>query len=176
MNLHTVHIIKVDINHLEVLQQLGRHTFYESFAADNTKENMQLYLDTAFSEDQLKRELLNPDSEFYFAQLDGKYIGYLKINIGEAQTELKMNTSLEIERIYVIKEFHGKKVGQKLFEKALQIAKERKLKIIWLGVWEKNPRALRFYEKNGFVAFDKHIYPVGDDPQTDIMMKLELTA
>ncbi|MNE41268.1 Protease synthase and sporulation negative regulatory protein PAI 1 [compost metagenome] len=81
---------------------------------------------------------------------------------------------MEIERIYVLRAFHGKKVGQILYEKALQIAEVLGLSFIWLGVWEKNLRAIQFYEKNGFVAFDKHIFKLGDDEQTDIMMKKEL--
>lgn len=81
---------------------------------------------------------------------------------------------MEIERIYVLKEFHGKKVGQILYEKAIELAKGIDADFIWLGVWEENPRAIRFYEKNGFSAFDKHIFQLGNDEQTDIMMKLEL--
>jgi ribosomal protein S18 acetylase RimI-like enzyme len=82
--------------------------------------------------------------------------------------------ALEIERIYVLKDFHGKSVGQVLYNKAIDIAKEKKTKYVWLGVWEENPRAISFYKKNGFVEFDKHIFILGDDEQTDIMMKLIL--
>jgi ribosomal protein S18 acetylase RimI-like enzyme len=103
-----------------------------------------------------------------------KTIGYLKLNFGAAQTELKNEQSLEIERIYVLKEFHGKNIGQLLYDKAIQIAKEKNVNYVWLGVWEENLRAINFYKKNGYVAFDKHIFKLGDDEQTDIMMKLEL--
>jgi ribosomal protein S18 acetylase RimI-like enzyme len=98
----------------------------------------------------------------------------LKINFGDAQTELKDNKSVEIERIYVLQAFQGKKLGQALYEKAISIAKEMKVKYVWLGVWEQNHRALQFYKKNGFVQFDTHIFKLGNDEQTDIMMKLEL--
>ena len=97
-----------------------------------------------------------------------------KINFGQSQTELQDDTALEIERIYVLKEFHGKKVGQVLYEKAIEIAKQKNAHYVWLGVWEENPRAISFYKKNGFVEFDKHIFKLGDDEQTDIMMKLKL--
>jgi ribosomal protein S18 acetylase RimI-like enzyme len=106
--------------------------------------------------------------------LDEKVIGYLKLNMGGSQTELKDNDALEIERIYVLKDFHGKKVGQLLFDKAITIAKEQQVAYVWLGVWEENKRALQFYTKNGFVEFDQHIFVLGDEAQTDIMMKLEL--
>jgi ribosomal protein S18 acetylase RimI-like enzyme len=101
-------------------------------------------------------------------------VGYLKINFGASQTELKDNEALEIERIYVLQAFHGKKLGQALYEKAISIAKEMKVKYVWLGVWEQNHRALQFYKKNGFVPFDTHIFKLGNDEQTDIMMKLAL--
>jgi diamine N-acetyltransferase len=98
----------------------------------------------------------------------------LKINFGSSQTEQKDKNSLEIERIYVLKEYHGKKVGQVLYDCALKIAKEKQIEFVWLGVWEKNPRAISFYTKNGFEAFDKHVFVLGTDEQTDIMMKLTL--
>ena len=98
----------------------------------------------------------------------------LKRNFGHSQTELNDNEALEIERIYVLKDFQGKKIGQKLYEKAVEVAKQNKVKYIWLGVWEKNQKAIDFYEKNGFVPFDKHIFVLGDDEQTDIMMEMEL--
>lgn len=81
---------------------------------------------------------------------------------------------MEVGRIYVLKEFHRKKAGQMLYEKAIKIAKEKNVDYVWLSVWEENSRAIRFYEKNGFVAFDKHILKLGNEEQTDIMMKLEL--
>ena len=81
---------------------------------------------------------------------------------------------MEVERIYVLKEFHGKQIGQILFDKALEIAKEKKINYLWLGAWEKNPRAIRFYEKNGFVQFSTHLFKVGADEQTDVMMRREL--
>ncbi|MCB0820060.1 MAG: GNAT family N-acetyltransferase, partial [Bacteroidetes bacterium] len=82
--------------------------------------------------------------------------------------------SLEIERVYVLKEFHGMHVGRKLLEKAIELANSQNSEFVWLGVWEKNHKAIRFYEKNGFKPFDKHIFRLGEDEQTDIMMKLDL--
>jgi len=98
----------------------------------------------------------------------------LKINLGKSQTELKDNKVLEIERIYVSKEFHGKSVEQLLYDKAILVAKQKNVRYVWLGVWEENQRAISFYKKNGFVAFEKHIFKLGNDEQTDIMMKLKL--
>lgn len=135
---------------------------------------MNKYLDEVFSSANLSIELNDKKAEFYFAKLDDKVIGYLKLNFGESQTEIRDDNGLEIERIYVLKEFHGKNVGQLLYNKAIQIAREKNKDYVWLGVWEENPRAINFYKKNGFVAFDKHLFQLGNDLQTDIMMKLKL--
>lgn len=137
---------------------------------------MNKYLEEGFSVEKLTAELNNKDSEFYFASLGSNVIGYLKLNFGQSQTELKDDKALEIERIYVLKEFHGKNAGQLLYDKAIQIARQKNADYVWLGVWEENPRAIGFYRKNGFVEFDKHIFKLGNDEQTDIMMKLQLNG
>jgi ribosomal protein S18 acetylase RimI-like enzyme len=169
-----MNIRKVTLNDIEQLQQIGIQTFSETFASSNTEENIAAYLAEGFSNEKLTEELNNESSAFYFATIDNTIIGYLKINFGESQTELQDDAALEIERIYVLKEFHGKKVGQVLYEKAIEIAKRKNADYVWLGVWEENPRAISFYKKNGFVEFDKHIFKLGDDEQTDIMMRLKL--
>jgi len=169
-----IKIQKVTLNDISQLQKIGRQTFSETFSGDNSEEDMRKYLDENFSSEKLTAELNNKDSEFYFAVLDDAVIGYLKLNFGASQTELKDNKALEIERIYVPKEYHGQKVGQVLYEKAIQVARQKEVNYVWLGVWEENFRALSFYKKNGFVEFDKHIFKLGNDEQTDIMMKLQL--
>jgi ribosomal protein S18 acetylase RimI-like enzyme len=170
--MNRIKITKVSLAQLVELQEIGRKTFAETFSSTNTEENMTTYLKEGFSESKLTAELQNPESEFYFATLNEVVIGYLKINFGQAQTEIQNQNAVEIERIYVKGDFHGKKVGQLLFERALAIAKNKKVDFIWLGVWEENHRAIQFYTKNGFVEFDKHIFLMGDEEQTDIMMKL----
>ena len=169
-----IEIKRITINELAQLQKIGRQTFQETFSDSNSDENMKSYLENGFSSEKLTSELNNKDSEFYFATLEDNVIGYLKVNFGASQTELKDNKSLEIERIYVSKEFHGKKVGQLLYDKAIEVARQKNTEYVWLGVWEENLRALSFYRKNGFVEFDKHIFKLGNDEQTDIMMKLKL--
>jgi len=169
-----IEIKKVTADNITQLQRIGRQTFYETFSAGNTGENMTKYLEESFSDERLTLELNNTDSEFYFAELENDILGYLKLNFGQSQTELMDGRGLEIERIYVLKEFHGKNVGQILYEKAIQIARQKNADYVWLGVWEENPRAISFYKKNGFVEFDKHIFRLGNDEQTDIMMKLKL--
>jgi len=169
-----VDIQKVSPVEIDELEKISRQTFRETFSSGNTEENMTKYLDEIFSSANLSIELNDNNAEFYFAKLDDKVIGYLKLNFGESQTELRDDHALEIERIYVLKDFHGKNVGQLLYNKAIQIAREKNKDYVWLGVWEENPRAINFYKKNGFVAFDKHLFQLGNDLQTDIMMKLKL--
>ena len=172
-----IEIRKVTSTEVNQLQQIGRQTFSETFSESNSEENMKKYLDEGFTVEKLSSEINNPDSEFYFAKENNNVIGYVKINKGQSQTELKNDKmSVEIERIYVLKEFHGQRIGQLLYEKAMELALELKADYIWLGVWEENPRAIKFYQKNGFIKFDKHIFKLGDDEQVDIMMKLELKS
>ncbi|WP_343633961.1 GNAT family N-acetyltransferase [Fluviicola sp.] len=159
---------------LELVRKIGSETFYETFADSNTEADMQHYLAVNFSPEKLLAELSNPNSLFFLAWDRETPVGYLKLNTGEAQTDVKEAVSIEIERIYVKAAYHGKKVGQLLYEKALEIARELNKEYIWLGVWEKNPRAIRFYEKNGFMAFSKHLFQLGTDEQTDILMKKTL--
>ena len=172
--MHNISIIKANFQDIEKLQKIGRQTFFETFSESNSEENMQKYLDGGFSIEKLTTELTDTNAEFYFAVLDEEVIGYLKLNFGDSQTELKDNKALEIERIYVSKEFHGKSVGQLLYDKAIEVAEQKNADYVWLGVWEENPRAISFYKKNGFVEFDKHIFKLGNDEQIDIMMKLNL--
>ena len=169
--IETIAINRVTLSDLDQLQKIGRQTFIETFSADNTDENMNQYLEQGFSSEKLTAELNNEGSEFYFAELSGKVIGYLKLNVGQSQTEIKDDEALEIERIYVLQEYHGKKVGQVLYEKAIQVSRQKGAQYVWLGVWEENPRAIGFYKKNGFTEFDKHVFKLGDEEQTDIMMK-----
>jgi diamine N-acetyltransferase len=170
-----IEIEKVTLNDIDKLQKIGRQTFQETFSESNSEKNMKNYLEEGFSKEKLTAEINDENSEFYFVMIDNEVVGYLKINFGESQTELKDSKALEIERIYVLKEFHGKRVGQLLYDKAILIAKQKETEYVWLGVWEENPRAISFYKKNDFVEFDKHIFKLGEDEQTDIMMKLKLS-
>jgi ribosomal protein S18 acetylase RimI-like enzyme len=172
--MENIEIRKAGLADIGQLQEISISTFSETFSASNTEENMNKYLAESFSLEKLTQELADQNADFYFALIDKTVIGYLKLNTGQAQTELKDGKALEIERIYVLKEFHGKKVGQILYEKAIQIAQQANVAYVWLGVWEENLRAINFYQKNGFVAFDKHIFKLGNDEQVDIMMKLQL--
>lgn len=165
-------INKVSPDEIDILQKLSKQTFFESFSWGNTEENMARYLEEGFSIDKLSRELNDENTTFYFIRSGADIIGYMKLNEGLSQTELQEEHGLEIERIYVLKEYQGKGVGKKLLSRAIQMANQKNAPFIWLGVWEENKKAIAFYEKNGFVTFDQHFFMVGEDRQTDLMMKL----
>ena len=172
--MNDIQIKKVGLEDITDLQIIGKQTFAETFSEGNSEEDMNQYLEEKFSVSQLTSELSDENSMFYFALVDENIVGYLKVNIGDSQTEIKDKDALEIERIYVLKDFHGKSVAKYLYNKAIEIAESENADYVWLGVWEDNARAISFYQKNGFVEFDKHIFKLGNDEQTDIMMKLHL--
>ena len=164
-------ITPLTISDVPILRGIARDTFTETFSEANKAEDMDRYLAERFSEDQLARELSNPESFFYVAEVNGHVVGYLKLNTAHAQTEPQAADALEIERIYVLSNYHGNGIGQALYHHAMSVAQGRKASYVWLGVWEHNHRALRFYEKNGFTAFGTHIFQLGNDQQTDILMQ-----
>jgi ribosomal protein S18 acetylase RimI-like enzyme len=168
-------IVPVHLQDVVKLVNISIATFKETFGGSNTDDDMSQYIDERLSKQQLSLELSNPNSQFYFAYLGGELAGYLKVNFASAQTESKLDNAMEIERIYALTEFHGKNVGRQLMQKALQLALHHAVDYIWLGVWEKNERAIQFYIKNGFEVFDQHIFVLGDDRQIDIMMKKAIT-
>ena len=164
----------IGVSDVDALQLIAKKIFAETFKDYNSPENLNQYLEEKFSIERLLQELSNPFSSFYFAQIGNDVIGFLKTNTGTAQTELNDLNAFEIERIYVLEAYHGNKVGQLLIDKALEEAQKTTCSYVWLGVWENNHRAVRFYQKNGFEKFDTHIFRLGDEEQTDWMMKREL--
>ena len=159
---------------LEQLRTFAVETFVESFGHLNTKEDMDGYVRAKFSIEHLEEEYLHPHSRFFFATLHDKVIGYLKINVETAQSECLLDDAMEIERIYVKSTYQSKGVGLELLHFAVEIARKEHYKFIWLGVWEQNLRAIKFYQKHGFQRFDSHQFFLGQDEQTDILMKKQV--
>lgn len=172
--MNPVTIRKASISDLETIQEISRRTFIETFIEVNTPENMDNYIQENFNAQQIALEINNPESAFYLAILDHQAIAYLKLNFGNAQTEIRSAQAMEIQRIYVLKNFHGKKIGQLLLNKAIKIGQESGVETIWLGVWEKNHKAIQFYNNNDFVEFDQHNFTLGNDVQTDLLMELRI--
>ncbi len=152
---------------LNIIQQISKQTFFETFHEDNDPETMETYLSEAFTLDKLRKELENPSSAFYVYEVDGNVAGYLKLNEKDAQTEQMGESFIEIERIYVLKSFQKSGIGKIMLQKAIDLAKT---KAIWLGVWEKNQNAIAFYEKMGFEKTGEHVFQMGDERQIDWVM------
>ncbi len=167
-------IKKCTLQDVESLCKISIETFYQTFADSNTEENMTAYLKSAYNVEKLYKELCNPDSSFFFIYVDESLAGYLKINEYPSQTDINDIDSLELERIYILKDFQGLGLGQDLLEYTISIAIEHGKKYIWLGVWEHNEKAKRFYQKNGFYRIGAHSFVVGDDEQTDYVMRKDL--
>lgn len=166
-----VTIQKAGIADADILLSYSKKTFYEFFAHLNDPANMEAYSSVAFTPGKIICELSNPDSEFYFAVFEDGIIGYIKLNFNNAQTEFKEPNALEVERIYVSGEHHGKKIGKHLLNFAIEMAVNKNMKYVWLGVWEHNYKAIGFYEHNGFKVFSSHDFLLGDDKQTDLLMR-----
>ena len=168
-------IQKCEEHDLDLLISISRQTFKDAFEHQNNPEDFKTYLNSSFSKEKLSLELQNPDSEFYFVFVNDKIAGYFKVNQYGAQTDVKDADTIELERIYVLNEFQGKGIGKELMNAVKEIALEAEKKFLWLGVWEKNEGAIRFYQKNGFSKFGTHPYPIGDDVQTDWLMRFDLS-
>lgn len=167
-------IVKATPSDIDELLMISRDTFYESFYILNTPENMQAYMDRAFSREALLAELNNELIDFYFAKEGNDIVGYIKLNKSGAQSEFNDGTSLELERLYVDSACQGNSVGTKLLNKAKELAAASGLKYIWLGVWEMNPGAIRFYQRHGFESYGTHEFIMGDEVQWDHLMKYDV--
>jgi ribosomal protein S18 acetylase RimI-like enzyme len=159
---------------LNMLRAVAKQTFRGAFAHMNTPENMEAYMKKAFSVERLCSELSDAGASFYILELDGQPAGYLKLNEASAQTDIHDTQSLEIERIYLKQAFQNRGLGSVLIKKAVETAEVRNKAYIWLGVWAENHRAIQFYERNGFVKTGTHPYIIGDEEQTDYIMRRDL--
>lgn len=167
-------IKKSTVDDFEKLLSLSKETFYQTFADQNTAEDMAEYLETAFSKSKLLGELCDPNTSFFLLYANESLAGYLKLNESPSQTDINDAESLEVERIYILKAFQNFGLGRYLMEYSIKSATDKGKKYIWLGVWEKNDKALRFYKNNGFYRIGSHSFIIGSDVQTDYIMRKDL--
>ena len=158
----------------KLLSELGARTFYDTFAKDNTPENIAAYLQKSFSPEMQFDELSQPDVIFFIAEFEEIPVGYAQLILNSKDEVIKGIRPLEIRRIYTLQEYLGKGVGKELMQATISEARQRGCDCIWLGVWEKNQRAIDFYKKWGFREAGTHLFSVGDDPQNDFVMELVL--
>lgn len=159
-----------------MLTDLAYTTFWDAFAhhPKNAPDDLNHYMRQAFSLEQTSMELADEKSIFLIAELDGATAGYAKLVTDHTETGVSGQRPIELNRLYSHQEFVGKGVGQSLIDACFEHARANGHDVMWLGVWEYNPRALRFYEKNGFRVVGSHVFQLGEDAQTDILMQVEL--
>jgi len=160
----------------EMLSDLGAKTFYDTFAKDNTPENIDAHLKKSFSPEIQTSEISHPDNVFLIAELDDIPVGYAQLILHSTDKAIGAIHPLEIRRIYASKEYIGKGIGPELMKASIEEARQQSCDCVWLGVWEKNPRAIAFYEKWGFRKVGTHTFAVGEDPQNDFVMELRLAS
>lgn len=162
------------IDDLSLLTEISRRTFEQAFEKENDAADFETYLKTAFSPTRLGAELNNANTVFYFIVVSSDLVGYLKLNENAAQTDIKLGEAIELERIYIRPPFQGLKIGHWALNEVKKIAFRKQKTFIWLGVWEKNQRAIEFYQRHGFSKFGTHPYYVGKDKQTDWLMRFDI--
>lgn len=167
----SIRIREADFFDAELIANLSRQTFIESFASQNTKENMDKFMNDSFAKETLIQEVGAPGNIFLLAFAGEEPVGYVRMRENNNPPELENLNAMEIARIYAVKNSIGKGVGKVLMQKCIDIVLERKFTIIWLGVWQQNQRAIDFYTQWGFEKFGTHIFMLGDDPQMDWLMK-----
>jgi diamine N-acetyltransferase len=156
------------------LAEFGARTFHESFGADNTPEDMQKHLDSAFSPQKQLAEIRNPDIETLIVVDEGRWAGFAQLRAGKRSVGVPEQGSIELWRFYVDKAWQGQGVAAALMEAAKQRARRRGATTLWLGVWERNARAQAFYRKHGFAKVGSQVFVVGSDPQTDDVLLCSL--
>lgn len=171
----TVRLRRASVEDAATLAEFGARTFAETFAADNTPEDMAAYLAESFSEQIQHAELSSPAVAAFLAEVDGAVAGYAVVRDGsEAGGQVTGDAPVELQRLYVGGEFKGRGIAQALMAEVEAEARRRGGRTLWLGVWERNARAIAFYRKCGFEVVGTHIFQVGSDPQTDHVMSKPL--
>ena len=169
-----VEIRRANSSEAELLADLGARTFTEAFAAENTPENMSAYLAQAFTPESLAAELADPLATFLLAFIEGEAAGYAKLYRGESSACVTGERPVELARIYVLQRLLGSGVGRALMQRCVDEARASGSGVLWLGVWQRNLRAVAFYRKWGFTTVGEQLFQLGADAQTDWVMQLAL--
>ncbi|AHG92306.1 GCN5-related N-acetyltransferase (plasmid) [Gemmatirosa kalamazoonensis] len=158
------------------LSQLAAATFRETFEGENTPEDMARYLAASFTPERQTAEISDPAGTVLLAEHDAELVGYAHLTSGPAPAAVQGTAPLELKRLYVASAWHGRGVAQALMNAAMDAARARGAETLWLGVWERNPRAAAFYRKHGFERVGEHTFVLGADPQTDWILARPLGA
>jgi len=167
-------IRRASLSDAALLAELGERTFRDTFAEQNTPEDMAIYLSEAFGPEKQTSELADSGVTFLIAEVMGIAAGYVKLERSKPPSCMTGKKPIELARIYVLQEWLGKRIGEVLMNSAIAEAKNAGHETIWLGVWERNERAIKFYKKRGFVVVGTHLFQLGSDAQTDLLMERSL--
>jgi GNAT superfamily N-acetyltransferase len=172
-----IHIVQASASHASALASMGAETFTEAFAEHNNPTDFKKYLDDSFNISQIEKELTEKGSTFFLAYINNELAGYARLReSGEGLEKFPTKHVIELQRIYSYKAFIGKGIGKALLTHCIETAKKKGYSLLWLGVWEHNHHAIQFYKHFGFTEFDSHVFMLGSEAQTDILMKKQLTA
>ncbi len=158
------------------LAELGAETFREAFAADNTPDDLAAHLASSFAPDIQARELADPAVRYAMAEVEGALVGYTQVVLGHTSRGVTAARPVEIRRLYVSRAVYGQGVGAALMTWCLDEARAEGADAIWLGVWERNARAIAFYERWGFRVVGEHEFVLGTDRQRDLVMQREVST
>ena len=174
--MNPVSIREATADDARLLTDLSYTTFWDAFAhhPKNVPDDLAHYMRQAFSIDQITAELAESNSTFLIAEIEGKPAGYAKLIVGSLEEGITAGRPIELSRLYSHQEYLGKGVGQNLMDACFEFARSHDHDVMWLGVWEFNPRAQRFYEKNGFRQVGRHVFQLGSDPQTDLLLQRDI--
>ncbi|MCA1625824.1 MAG: GNAT family N-acetyltransferase [Acidobacteria bacterium] len=167
-------IRQADVSDKNIICALGVTTFCEAYFEQDESSDLANYVLESFSPAQIEAELNDTDSTFFIAELNGKAVGYAKLRENSTVDCLKNKNAVELHRIYILERAKGKGVGGELMNRCLETARAKGYETIWLGVWEENPAARKFYEKLGFVKVGELQFPYGKTVGTNAVMKMEL--
>jgi GNAT superfamily N-acetyltransferase len=153
---------------------LGASTFREAFAAENSPEDMELYVRKTYGVLQQRAELANPEITTLLADVDGQLAGYAQVRANAVPKCVTGRTPLELWRFYVAAPWHGRGVAHALMNSVVMEARDRQAQTLWLAVWERNERAKAFYRKCGFADVGSQVFVLGTDVQSDRVMARSL--
>lgn len=167
---------KAELGDAVPLSLLAEKTFRDTFGAVNTAEDMALHCQHSYSPAIQAGEIAEPDRLTLLAEVEGRLVGYAQLRWGRSPACVGSENAGEIQRLYVIDDYHGKGIAQDLMTASLEEMRARKVDTVWLGVWENNPKAMAFYRKYGFTEVGDHVFPLGQDPQRDVILSRRMVG
>ncbi len=170
----SIHFNELNINQIAELQQVARQSFLDAYEKDTNPSDMASYLDETFSIEQLKKNINHKKIKYFLVQYKNNIVGYLKLRWDRTHEHFNHEKTIELERIYLLKEYWNQKIGSQMIQFTINFAKENQFKWIWLLVWNENKKGIQFYERHGFIFFGKKYFYFGKDSSLDFLYKKEI--